>query len=295
MDFTFQVHSETIMSKPSVKFIRGENLTIGNISLGEFKLNKNKSYHGSQVKYTEEGESSRFALHFNEEETVFTTGFGIEPKEGMWFENDEGKNERVKERPEFMSLDDPTKMRVTTCMSNASTTAKKIAAIEKFLYVKSCEAMKLKPTKVDMNSSFRFIGDSSVMKSLPLETTKITAFGPPIGGTRRSLSQMGEYPIDGSHWVTSMTIQPGFVQMKKNGHEWSFRVFWSATQIEFGEEKEKKPELTEEELLERADEMQQQAFKEMMDADPPVTSGAKRPLEEGEIEDSQPAAKKVKA
>jgi len=295
MDFTFQVHSETIMSKPSFKTLRGDNFTTENLTLSEFKLSKNKTYQGSNAKYTVEGESTRFSLYFNEEETVFTTGFGIEPQEGMWVENDEGKNERVKERPEFMSLDEPSKMRVTTCLSNASNTAKKIAAIEKVLYVKACEAMKLKPTKVDMNSTFRFIGDSSVMKSLPLGTNKITAFGPPIGGTRRKLSQMGDYPIDGSHWVTSMTIQPGFVQMKKNGHEWSFRVFWTATQIEFGEEKEKKPELSEEELLERADEMQQQAFKEMMDADPPVTSAAKRPLEEGELEDSQPAAKKAKA
>jgi hypothetical protein len=300
MEFTFQVLSETIMSLPiSIKTLRGEKLVVENITLSEFTTPKGKEFKGAHTKYTVDGESSKFSLYFNEDDTVFTTGFGVEPFEGMWFENAEGRNERVKERPAF---DNKQRLRVTACMSNASSTAKKIAEIEKHLYVQTCAQMKLKPTKVDFKSNFKFIGDSSTMKSFTFTANKMTSFGPPIGGDRKKIPDMRDYPIDGSHWIPCMTLQPGYVQMKKNGHEWSFIVYWNATQVEFGDVKEKKPELTEEELLERADLLQQEAFKAMMDADPEVIpdpnvvrAAPKRPLEGEELEDPQPAAKKSKA
>lgn len=320
MDFTFQVTSQTIMSNPiDTKMIRMDRAIANRIALASFTKSKNaeNSYIGGRTIYGKEGVFHKPSFHATQE-GMFTTGHGIEPYEGMW-EKDGDKNIRLPNRPNFQDLnkDRVFNQRVTLCLRSDHLVAQKVEDIEQELYLQAVAAVKTSAKKTSKNSKLRYIGDSNVMKSFSLGTTKTTIFGSHSDPDARAFSTYGDYPIDGSFEIESLTIAPSFVMMKPNGKDWVFSVSWVVTQIELGAPHEKKAELTAEELEAKVKKERKAAYEAMMDEDPDVMtddgeegepmvadepsnpfqqhSGAKRPLGGSPFQTPEAPVKKQKS
>jgi len=284
------------MSNPT-PFLTKKTYVDGRVTLGEFSDSKKSGRAGCKVyyKHTSDREST-LKIVSTQSQGLFTMKNGIEPLKSMWIRDADDKPVRLDERPPFDPQEDGGWV-MDLCLSGEHELRGMIKSVESTVARLSAKARGVKFADVKIQSALDFFGDASAMASFRPTVGSFTLVRGEGENGMEIMKDLTDYPIkdNESRSLEQLVLTPGYAQFYKNDDgKFISRVFWRVFAFKFGDVREKKPELTDEEKKLKLFENFEACMKPMEDAEPstPQMAGKKRSAPAQEEEHR--AAKKSK-
>lgn len=310
MDFTFQVHSETIMSHPEARLVyRYPAMSATHIIPERFRIQKmipskySKTTFAGNLKWVEMGETKAPLIEVKEPANVAKPG--MEPKDGKFIQNEDGSWSVREELPEWFPEEAHGWLIRLVAPSGG---------------ILHCGVMKLTDSLMKQAADIVGIPHKKVSTDYSLEEYKqVQMFQARIGirdviheggaenlekpandRPRVLVKQCKDYPLGPLDTIERYIVEPSYPQLipdkEKKGH-YVFKLIWHLRVAVVGPQREPYVPPSEEELEARALEVC-----EVLAPPPDLhsktsdSSDSKRPLE-GEVDEdsSEPPAKKAKA
>lgn len=299
MDFTFQVHSETIMSNP-IPLLTKKTFVDGRVILGEFSNSKTTGRAGCKVyyKHTSDREST-LKIVSTQRQGLFTVKNGIEPSKSMWSRDVDGKPVHLDERPPFDPKEDGGWI-MDLCMSGGHELRSFIKSVENTVARLAAKSHGVKFSNVKILSALDVFGESAAVISFRPGVGSYTIVRGSDGTGTDIMKDLSDYPIEDSesHFIDELVLTPSYTQFYKDEDDtFISRIFWRVFAFKVGDVREKKPELTEEEKKQKLIESFQASMipledEEDNDTPTPTVVGKKRSAPAQEA--GHRAAKKAK-